>query len=256
MSGWDGVGAAYAASYDALCAGTTEAIAEALGAPEERRSLDVGSGTGTLAAALAERGWAVTGCEPEKTMRDVAAARHPMIAFVAGALPELPFADSSFDAVTANFVLNHVPDPRAAAAELRRVARADAALIATIWTLSPSWFWATVSDRAGLPPMAGARLPAEKDFERSAGGFSRMLADGGWHGVEATELSWVWKVSPEALWLSAEGGVASAGALYLSLDPHDRAAFRRAFDVLCDESAVEGEVPLEHTAALAGGRAG
>ncbi|MGO2933487.1 class I SAM-dependent methyltransferase [Microbacterium sp.] len=254
MSVWSGVGAAYEVSYAGLCAGTTDAILAALGPAESRSLLDVGSGTGALGGALAVAGWNVTGCEPEPTMRAISRAQRPSVNVVDGALPSLPFADASFDAVTANFVLNHVSDPRAAAAEMARVAEPAAVLIATIWTVSPSWFWAEVCDRAGVALAARESLPADKDFDRTASGVGRMLSEGGWTAVEVTESTWTWRAPREALWASAAGGVASAGAFYLSLDDADRSRFRRAFDDLSDEKADSGAIALEHTAALAVGR--
>lgn len=256
MSTWSGVGEAYSASYAALCAGTTDAIIAALGAARSRTVLDVGSGTGALVAALTDVGWIATGSEPEPSMREIAAARQPTVEFSAGALPALPFTDAAFDAVTANFVLNHVPDPRAAAAEMARIGRPDAVLVATIWTVSPSWFWSEVCERAGLPTATGGRLPAEKDFERTADGFERMLEDGHWGDLDVSELHWTWHAPREALWTSAIGGVASAGAFYLALDDDDRSRFRQAFDELCDQKAFDDAIALEHTAAIAVGRAG
>lgn len=256
MSTWNGVGAAYSASYDALCSGTSDAILAALGPARSRTVLDVGSGTGSLVGVLADAGWAATGSEPEDSMREIAAARHPNIGFRSGALPDLPFADAAFDAVTANFVLNHVPDPRAAAAEMARIAKPEGMLVATIWTVSPSWFWAEICERAGLSPTTGDRLPADKDFARTAAGFERMLGEGHWRAPEASELHWTWHAPREALWTSAIGGVASAGAFYLALDDDDRSRFRQAFDELCDQKAVDGAIALEHTAAVAVGRAG
>lgn len=250
-----GVGEAYAASYASLCAGTGDALLSALGAPGGRRLLDVGSGTGELADRFRVRGWDVTACEPEWTMRAVSTRQHPEVPVVAGALPELPFAPASFDAVTANFVLNHVPDPRASARELARVAVSGAPLGASIWLRSPSWFWAEIVARAGIVAAPGERLSPDKDFARTAVGFEAMLTDGGWHGVRVEELSWVWRAAPSALWASAEGGVASAGLLYRALSDDDRALFRRTFEAVCAEYAVEGLVPLEHTAAVAVGRA-
>jgi len=255
VKAWAGVGEAYAASYAELCAGTTDAIASTLGEPHGRRVLDVGSGTGDLAASLAARGWSVIGCEPEPTMRAVAARAHSSLAVVDGALPTLPFGDAEFDAVTANFVLNHVSDPRVAARELARVAAPAAALVATIWVQSPSWFWAAVCDRAGLIPRPGARLDADKEFERTPEGFAAMLSEGGWIAPEVSALNWVWHAAPAALWASAEGGVASAGAFFLSLSSTDRSRFRNAFEQLCAEHDSDGFVALEHTAALAVGRA-
>lgn len=255
MKSWDGVGEAYAASYAALCAGTGDTLARLLGGADGRRLLDVGSGTGDLAARFARLGWHVIGCEPEGSMREVSERQHPGIRFVQGALPDLPFADGSFDAVTANFVLNHVPDPWFGARGIARVAVPDAPLAATIWVDSPSWFWREVCERARLVPATGERLAPEKEFERTALGFAGMLAEAGWQSVTAVEHSWTWRVAPTALWRSAEGGVASAGLFYRGLDADERLRFRRGFDVLCDEHAQEGVVSLHHTAAVAVGRA-
>lgn len=255
MRAWAGVGEAYADSYAALCAGTTTAIATALGEPAGRTLLDVGSGTGDLAAALEMRGWKVRGCEPEATMRDVSARLHPTLAVVDGQLPALPCADAAFDAVTANFVLNHVQDPRAAARELMRVAVPGATLVATIWLVSPSWFWTTVCGRAGLTPAAGGRLASDKDFERTTAGFGGMLSDAGWASTEVSELTWSWHATPATLWASAEGGVAAAGAYYRSLSESGRALFRNAFEQVCAEHESGGAIALEHTAAVAVGRA-
>ncbi|PJI52997.1 hypothetical protein CTI14_34655, partial [Methylobacterium radiotolerans] len=82
---------------------------------------------------------------------------------------------------------------------------------ATTWTRSPSWFWTEVVERAGLPPSAGERLPAEEDFDRTADGFAAMLVDAGLPEVSVTEHTWTWHADPDALWVSVEGGVAGAG---------------------------------------------
>jgi SAM-dependent methyltransferase len=251
VKAWEGVGEAYAASYASLCAGTHDEILRSLGPAGDRRLLDVGAGTGALAARLGDAGWSVTGCEPEPTMRSVAARDHPRISVVEGALPALPFDDAAFEAVTANFVLNHVPDPRAAAEEIVRVSAPGSVLIATIWIVSPSWFWRTVCDRAGLAVSTRGMLAPEKDFDRTSAGFARMLSEGGWPAVEVTELEWTWRPTTDELWRSAEGGVASAGAFFLSLDTGERARFARAFDRLCDERSDDGRVALDHTAAVA-----
>lgn len=255
MKSWAGVGEAYATSYAALCAGTIEDLLDALGPAEGRSLLDAGAGTGELVARATTAGWAAVGCEPEPTMREVAARANPALSFVAGALPDLPFSTASFDAVTANFVLNHVDDPRASAREMRRVAVREGMLAATIWTSSPSWFWLEVCERAGLTPAAGERLPAEKDFDRTVAGFAAMLTDAGWCDIATTERTWTWEATPHALWSSAEGGVASAGLFYRALDLTDRARFRSGFDAACAAHARGDLIPLSHTAAVAVGRA-
>ncbi|WP_235560679.1 class I SAM-dependent methyltransferase [Microbacterium sp. Leaf320] len=220
-----------------------------LGDARGRTLLDVGSGTGSLSAAFASAGWNVTGCEPEPTMREVAVREHAGIPVVEGALPQLPFHDGVFDAVVANFVLNHVAEPRRAARELARVS-ADV-VVATVWTNSPTWLWREVCDRAGLAPSVGERLPPEQDFERTVDGFARMLDDAGWTGSRVSEITWTWSAGADALWVSAEGGVGGAGQFYRALNGSERAAFRAAFDSVCSERTVDGRVPLEHSAAVA-----
>ncbi|MCI1017896.1 class I SAM-dependent methyltransferase [Microbacterium sp. C5A9] len=251
MKDWAGTGRAYADSYASLCVGTVSALRESLGDPAGRRLLDVGSGTGLLASALTDAGWDVTGCEPEPTMRTVSQHDHPALTVRDGALPHLPFADGSFDAVVANFVLNHVADPRASAAELARVS--SDRLAATIWTTSPTWLWREVCERAGLTPEQGERLSPEKDFERTVGGFEAMLTEAGWHVSGAIDLTWTWHADPTALWISAEGGVGGAGLFFRALAPAGRVSFRRAFDAVCAERSVDGLVPLLHSAAVAVG---
>ncbi|WP_409482876.1 methyltransferase domain-containing protein [Arsenicicoccus dermatophilus] len=52
---------------------------------------------------------------------------------VQSALPLLPFPDGTFDAVAADFVVDHLSDPRAGVQELARLTRPGGTLVATIW---------------------------------------------------------------------------------------------------------------------------
>ncbi|WP_309129373.1 methyltransferase domain-containing protein [Microbacterium sp.] len=245
---WQGVGEAYADSYAALCAGTGESLRALAGEAGGRSLLDVGSGDGTLAAEWASVGWQVTACEPEPSMRAVSAKRHPGVPVGDGALPHLPFDDDAFDAVAANFVLNHLADPRAGAAELQRVSRGI--VVASIWTQSSTRIWADVTQRAGLAPASGGLLPKEKDFDRTVTGFERMLRDASWR-PEVIELTWTWRPEPRTLWRSVDGGVAGVGSFFRGLPDADRRRFRVAFDEVVAERAEDGRVPLTQTAAIA-----
>lgn len=249
MKDWSGTGRAYADSYASLCVGTAGTLLGMLGAPAGRSLLDVGSGTGLLTASFSDAGWVATGCEPEPTMREVALREHPAIRVRDGALPSLPFADAEFDAVVANFVLNHVADPLASAGELLRVS-ADL-VAATIWTNSPTWLWREVCDRAALTPTEGERLAPEKDFERTVDGFARMLDDAGWTRPQISEITWTWPADATALWASAEGGVGGAGQFYRALDDTGQRSFRAAFELVCAERSIAGRLPLVHSAAVA-----
>jgi ubiquinone/menaquinone biosynthesis C-methylase UbiE len=110
-----------------LIAATQEREIAAFLAPVEgRRILDVGTGTGRAAIALAKRGATVTGVDASAEMLSVAERRArdagARVTFVRGDAHALDFPDRSFDAVVCLRVLMHTPDWRASLHELCRVA--------------------------------------------------------------------------------------------------------------------------------------
>ena len=94
---------------------------------EGLRVLDVGTGTGRAAIALASRGARVTGIDASDEMLAVgrrrAAAAGVDVDFVTGDAHALAFEDGSFDVVVCLRVLMHTPDWRQSLGELCRVAR-------------------------------------------------------------------------------------------------------------------------------------
>ena len=95
--------------------------------------LDVGSGPGLLAAEIAERiapSGSVAGIDPSPSMLAICAPRaSASVTFAPGEATALPFADTSFDALTATQVYEYVPDMPAALAEARRVLRPGGRLL-------------------------------------------------------------------------------------------------------------------------------
>jgi 2-polyprenyl-3-methyl-5-hydroxy-6-metoxy-1,4-benzoquinol methylase len=89
--------------------------------------LDVGTGTGRAALALAVRGARVTAVDASAEMLAVAerraAAAGIEVTFARGDAHALTYGDRAFDAVTCLRVLMHTPDWRQSLAELCRVAR-------------------------------------------------------------------------------------------------------------------------------------
>ncbi len=111
-----------------LLAETQEQVIAGFLEPLERRSiLDVGTGTGRAAIALARRGAVVTGVDASPEMLGVARRRAEAagaeVTFAEGDAHGLAFPDRSFDAVVCLRVLMHTPDWRRSLAELCRVAR-------------------------------------------------------------------------------------------------------------------------------------
>ena len=104
-----------------------EVIARFLAPVAGRSVLDVGTGTGRAAIALASRGASVTGVDASAEMLAVAerraAAAGVRVTFASGDAHGLAFGDRTFDAVICLRVLMHAPGWHASLAELCRVAR-------------------------------------------------------------------------------------------------------------------------------------
>ena len=88
-----------------------------------RTALDVATGGGHVARRLREAGLEVVTCDPSPGMG----------ADVRCFAEDLPFADASFDVTVTRIAAHHFADPRAAAAELARVARERVLVVDTLY---------------------------------------------------------------------------------------------------------------------------
>ncbi|MGH2875459.1 MAG: class I SAM-dependent methyltransferase [Solirubrobacteraceae bacterium] len=144
------------------------------------RILDVATGTGMVAFALAERGARVTGIDQSGAMLATAQARlaraAPELArqidFTLGQAEQLPFEDARFDALTFTYLLRYVDDPAATLRELVRVVRPGGRIgMIEFWVprrprLRALW---RVHTRAGLPLVGRAVSPAWYEVGRFLG---------------------------------------------------------------------------------------
>lgn len=257
MSEWDGTGQAYAVSFAQLTAGAVAPLLDAVG---ERVAggvlLDVGAGSGVLTDAARARGYDVAAAEPEASMRAVLRTAHPDLEVAAAGLPHLAYNDGSFDIVAANFVVNHVADPRESVRELARVTRAGGVVAVTIWPAGASPLrpvWEAMADAAGAPPLVNA-LPPERDFPRTEEGLATLLTAASLTDVRTVRPAWIWEVAPGVLWRAVEGGIAKIGNLYRRVDPAARERMRAAFDRETGARALaSGLLALPHDAILAVG---
>jgi demethylmenaquinone methyltransferase/2-methoxy-6-polyprenyl-1,4-benzoquinol methylase len=106
------------------------ALIDAVAPEPGMRILDVASGTGMVAFALAARGAEVVGLDQSEAMLGGARARlqrTPALAgrlsFMLGEAESLPFGDAEFDALSFTYLLRYVDDPVATMRELARVVK-------------------------------------------------------------------------------------------------------------------------------------
>lgn len=142
--------------------------------------LDVGCGAGHELVALADEGARVVGVDLSAGMLAAGAARLAgagrAAALAQADAARLPFADGSFDAVRVERVLQHVPDPAAVVAEVRRVLRPGG--VGAV--VEPDWTSLTLAsqDPAGAAAVAGhaSATVRNRDVGRH---LRRLLVDAG-----------------------------------------------------------------------------
>ncbi len=105
-----------------------DALADRTALDERSRVVDVGTGTGFVAAGLAGRVASVVGVDNSPAMMAVArdnldALGADNVTLIDGAVDALPLPNDSMDVAVANMVLHHAPDPAAMIAEMARVVR-------------------------------------------------------------------------------------------------------------------------------------
>ena len=89
--------------------------------------LDVGCGSGDWLLSMRELGWEVTGVDFDKNA--VRVGRERGLTIHSGALEQLNFPNDSFDAITLNHVIEHVPNPVETLRECLRILKPNGKLV-------------------------------------------------------------------------------------------------------------------------------
>lgn len=121
------------------------------------RVLEVGCGTGLILGRLARDAAEAWGVDLSPGM--LRAAKQRGLDVVLGSAAQLPFADGSFDLVCSFKVLAHVPDIRAALAEVARVTRPGGHMVLEFYN---PWSLRYLAKRvAGPQPISDGRTEAD-----------------------------------------------------------------------------------------------
>jgi SAM-dependent methyltransferase len=174
-------------------------------------------------------------------------------------LPHLPFPQGQFDAVAANFVVNHTPDPRVSVRELARVTRPGGQVALTVWTATPgplNQLWNDVLAAASVERPPAKTLPPDKDFDRTVAGLTALLAEAGLTDVAVLELNWLFCIEAADLWRAVVGGIATIGQTYRAQPPEVQDRLQEAYLQLTTERFPSKELRLPSSALLASATGG
>jgi ubiquinone/menaquinone biosynthesis C-methylase UbiE len=239
----------------ALFAQWPEHVLDAAGVVPGDRVLDVGCGTGVLAAAAATRvgpSGRVVGLDPNDAMLAVAAGRASTVEWRPGVAEAIPFPDDSFDRVVCQFALMFFDDRTRGLREMARVLRpGGVAAVATWADAAESPGYAAMIDLVGR--VVG---PAAADALRApfALGTARVLADlvaGALADVEVARLDGTARFASIEAWVHTDIRGWTLGPMV------DDACYDRLLAAAVDELALfvdpDGSVAFAAPALVASG---
>jgi SAM-dependent methyltransferase len=131
--GWQEIASRYDDGFAAVTTQSATALLDAAKVTQGARVLDIACGPGYVAFAAKSRGAVPTGVDFSSEMVAQARGRYPDIDFREGDAEQLPFPDSSFDAVVINFGMLHLGRPEQALCEAHRTLRPRGRVAFTVW---------------------------------------------------------------------------------------------------------------------------
>jgi SAM-dependent methyltransferase len=203
------------------------------GVEGRQQVLDIGSGTGALASAVAEAvpSARIVGVDPSAAFVKYAESRVPAdhARFVVGDAQSLELPDGTFDRTLSLLVMNFIPDPAKALREMIRVTRAGGIVAAAVWDYGDGMemlrlFW---DEAVARDPGVGSRDERHMPLCRK-GDLGRLWRAHGLSAVEEKPIDIPLPFSSfDDYWQPFLGGQGPAGAYVKALSEADRAALER-----------------------------
>jgi SAM-dependent methyltransferase len=220
-------------------------------APREQRSwVDLGCGTGALTAAIVRRAEprSVLGVDPSAAFVETAAdhIRNERVRFEVGDAEHIPAMENTADYVVSALMLNFVPEPNAALAEMRRVSAVGGTVAAYVWdyvegTQLLRYFW----DAAVALDPGAAELDEARRFPGARPeSLEQLFSGAGLADVEtsAIEVPTVF-ADFDDYWNPFLGGQGPAPTYCMSLDDDARSTLRERIRATLP-TAADGSIPL------------
>jgi len=211
------------------------------------RVLDIGSGTGSLAEAVAasKPSCRVIGIDPSAQYVSFAESRNksPNLTFEVGDARNLSFPSAQYAVTTSLLVLNFIPDPNRAMSEIRRVTRPGGTIAAAVWDYGEGmqmlrFFW----DAAIALDPSAERLDEKHMPLCRAGELSQLFRNAGLADVQEQPLEVTLRFSSfEDYWepfLEAQG---PAGSYVAGLPEEKRSALRDRLRTLFLKDSKSGD---------------
>lgn len=257
----------WGASFAAYTRPFTDLLVQAANVAPGMQVLDLASGVGDPALALA-RAVGTTGhvlatdvSEGMLEVLSVAAAEQGLanVTIQSASAESLPFTSGSFDRVTSRLGVMHVPEPSAALAEARRVLKPDGRAVFLVWgppSQQTMMLHQAILARHVQTPKPSPETPGPFRFARPGTLSAAMLAAGFEDVAESTHLlALAWSGTPEEWWQQTREIAAPLRYLLASLPPAERAQIDQEVYAALRERSYAGQIALQGVVHLASGQA-
>lgn len=231
-----------------------------LDAPADLDWLDVGCGSGALSQAILTKGQPARLTAIDQSPGFVRTAQlrlgDGVCCKVADAL-SLPLEDASVDVSVSGLVLNFIPEPEAALAEMGRVTEAQGTVAVYVWDYAGTMellrvFWDTVVE---LFPEASDRHESIRFPDSNGQALARLLACAGLVDIETTPIDVTTRFQDlDDYWRPFLGGQGPAPGFVASLDEAEKNQLQMALRARLPIQA-DGSISLSARAWAAKGRA-
>jgi SAM-dependent methyltransferase len=214
------------------------------------RWLDVGSGTGALSQTILDLAAPASVKGIDRSEGFIAYAREQVrdarTSFETGDAQSLPVETAAFDAAVSGLMLNFVPAPERAAAEMARAVRPGGVVAAYVWDYAGKMqlmrhFWnaAAALDPAAAGLDEGRRFPLCRPEPLAS-----LFSGAGLEGVGVRPIDIATDFADfDDFWLPFLGGQGPAPSYTKSLSEERRAALRERLRAALP-AALDGSIPL------------